>query len=212
MLVYNTEQMDEGEVPKTLDDLTDEEWNGRVVMAQPQFGTTRAHMGAIVALKGEQGARDWIEAMSAGGMRVVDSNSTVVRDVASGRADIGLTDTDDVWAGQRNGYPIGVVYLDHNVTNPGAGVDGGAMVIANAASPVAGGPNREEAMAFIEFIISEKAERMIAETDSHNVPVRPGLAEDYPEYRIPDPPGAMVLPVDLVVESIPPAMRLCEDM
>lgn len=212
VLVYNTQQMDESEVPTTLDDLTGDGWPARTVMAQPQFGTTRAHMGALVAIKGEGGAREWLETMEAGEMRLVDSNSTVVRDVASGRADIGLTDTDDVWAGQRNGYPVGVVYLDHEVTNPGVDVEGGAMVIANAAAPVAGGPNRDEAMAFIDFLISEKAERMIAETDSHNVPVRPGLAEAYPEYRIPDPPGAMVLPINLVVESIGLAMRLCEEI
>ena len=78
---------------------------------------------------------------------------------------------------------------------------------ANAASVVRGGPNPENAQRFVEFVASARVERMLAESDSHNVPVRSGLSGEFPEYRIERP---LSLPSEAVVRAIPIAMRLCE--
>jgi hypothetical protein len=39
----------------------------------------------------------------------------------------------------------------------------------------------------MEFLLSEKTGRMLAESVSHNIPVRSSLAKDYPEYAVEDP-------------------------
>ena len=39
----------------------------------------------------------------------------------------------------------------------------------------------------IDFLLSEQVERLLAESVSHNVPIRPGLAASYPQYAVPDP-------------------------
>ena len=39
----------------------------------------------------------------------------------------------------------------------------------------------------IDFLLSEQVERMLAESVSHNVPLRPGLAAHYPQYVVADP-------------------------
>ncbi|MEQ9617464.1 MAG: extracellular solute-binding protein [Phycisphaerales bacterium] len=210
VLVRNTTRVDDANAPTNIWDLTDPFWNNRVVMARPQFGTTRAHVAAMVALWGEEAAREWLTQMKANGLRLVDGNSVVVREVGAGTADIGLTDTDDAWSGRRNGWPIDLVYIDHQRRVQGftAG-EGGAMVIANAAAPIAGGPNPDEAQAFIRFLVSEQAERLLAESDSRNIPVGPGLAEEFPELNIENP---LRIPIVDITSAIPVAMRLCEEI
>ena len=52
---------------------------------------------------------------------------------------------------------------------------------------VAGGPNPQAAAQLIDFLLSERIERLLAESVSHNLPVRPGLADQYSEYAVPDP-------------------------
>ncbi|QKK07177.1 MAG: solute-binding protein [Planctomycetota bacterium] len=89
--------------PSRLRDLTGDRFRGRVGMARPRFGTTRGHMGALLATAGTAVFRAWLEAMAANGLRLYDGNSTVVRAVTEGELDVCLTDTDDVWAQQLPG-------------------------------------------------------------------------------------------------------------
>jgi len=209
VLVRNSMLVSAERAPQTLWELTDKKWKDRVVMARPQFGTTRSHIAALVVLWGEQAAGEWLALMHENGLRLVDGNSTVVREVGAGTAHLGLTDTDDVWAGKRNGWPVKTTFIAHDYDVSGIPVySGGAMVIANAAAPIVGGPNPTEAQAFIRFLVSERAERILAESDSHNLPVRPGLAEEYPDAAIERP---MRVPVRDVIEALSVGMRLCEE-
>src|SRR5690606_16122693 len=108
-IVYNTARMLESYIPQRLQDLTQERFRVRVRISRPQFGTTRGHLGYLLHECGEAGYRAWVEAMKANDIRVFDGNATVVRAVAQGEVDVGLTDTDDVWAGQRNNWPVDLV-------------------------------------------------------------------------------------------------------
>ena len=111
-------------------------------------------------------------------------NAGVVRAVADGEADLGMTDTDDVWAAQANGLKVELVYPRHGPDGePGAGT----LLIPNTVGLVAGGPNPEHAAALIDFLLSEATERLLAESVSHNIPLRPWLADEYPEWVVPDP-------------------------
>ena len=116
---------------------------------------------------------------------VPNGNAGVVAAVESGEADVGLTDTDYVWAAQAQGRDVQLIYPAHS-NKPGAtGI--GTLLIPNTVGLVKGGPNPQEARRFIDFLLSERVERMLAESVSHNVPLRPGLAADYPDFAVPDP-------------------------
>lgn len=39
----------------------------------------------------------------------------------------------------------------------------------------------------MEFLLSEQLELMLARSDSHNVPIRPALAEQFKAYAMPPP-------------------------
>ncbi|MFG0274442.1 MAG: extracellular solute-binding protein [Phycisphaerales bacterium] len=185
VVVYNTEFVSPEAAPRTMHDLLDERWRGRVGVARPAFGTTRGHMGLALEAWGEDAFRVWAQALQANGVRLYDGNASVVRAVASGEIRVGLTDTDDVWSGQRNGWPIDLVYVRHDLDGRAMGT----MVIPNTVAIVDGGPNAEAGRRLALFLLSERVERMLAESDSHNVPIRPEVAADFPAYSVPDPMG-----------------------
>ncbi|MEM9167913.1 MAG: extracellular solute-binding protein [Planctomycetota bacterium] len=184
VIAYDTRKIEDADVPRTLRDLAEPAWEGRVGMARPLFGTTVGHMATLVHLWGPGPTHSWLSAMEANGLRLYDSNSAVVRAIADGEIELGLTDTDDVWVAQERGWPIGAVY-ESDETGSAAGATPetvaplmgfGALSIPNTVARVAGGPNAPEAGAFIEFLLSPEGERLLMGSDSRNVPVRLDLA------------------------------------
>ncbi|MHC4427974.1 MAG: ABC transporter substrate-binding protein [Planctomycetota bacterium] len=176
--------------PRTWMDLTREEYRGRIVMADPRFGTTGGHLGAMKAfwdgrvMPGYYAA--FLEGLADNEVRLhPGGNAGVVQAVADGEADVGLTDTDDVWAAKTRGLGVHLVYPRHiaDTDKPG----GGTLLIPNSVALVAGAQHPEAAAVLIEFLLSETVERMLAESDSHNIPLRPSLAGAYPDHAVPDP-------------------------
>jgi len=214
VIVYAPSRVTDEDVPRTWTDLTRSYLAGRIVMADPRFGTTGGHLGAMKAYWDRAvgpayyqafllGLRDNEVRMLPGG------NAAVVQAVIDGEADIGLTDTDDVYAQLARGAEIAWLYPDHNREDESGN---GTLLIPNTVGLVAGGPNPEAGQRLIDFLLSETVERLIAESASHNVPLRPGLDEDYAAYAIPDP-----LRVDLRRaaaarrEAVSLAMRILTD-
>lgn len=196
VIVYATDRVDDP--PTTLDALTDPRWRGRVGIARPQFGTTRGHMAALLERWGPERFEAWLRALKSNGVRVYDGNSSVVRALAQGEIDLGLTDTDDVYAGQRNGWDVGLVLGD--------GADAGVpFVMPNTAGLVRDDPNPQHARELLAFILSERIERMLAESDSRNTPIRAELAR---ELGL-EPFGAEPVNLGAVSDRVPEAMALC---
>lgn len=175
VIVYSTQRVQDP--PRTLAALGEPEWTGRVGMARPQFGTTRGHVGALLHLWGQKNYQSWLLGLEYRRVRLYDGNASVVRAIAQGEIDVGLTDTDDVWAGQRNGWAVDLVYeADDLEAGQGGLPSPGAMVVPNTLALVAGGPNPDQGRALIDFLLSPRVESMIAASDSGNVPVIPGAA------------------------------------
>lgn len=105
-LVLNTNLVSMANVPTNLLLLTNAEWKGKIALAFPLYGTTSSHFMALRQHWGEPVWTRWCEGLAANGAKVVDGNSVVVRLVGAGEAWIGLTDSDDVAAGQRSGLPV----------------------------------------------------------------------------------------------------------
>lgn len=188
VIVYSTERVSPEEAPRTWLQLTRERWRGRVVMADPRFGTTRGHMGAFKVFFDGQlpGAYEaFLGNLAYNQVRLLTSgNAGVVQAVARGDADVGMTDTDDVWAAQRNGAKVDLVYPWHGEEGErGAGT----LVIPNTVALIKGAQNPAQAGQFIRFLLSERVERILAKSDSHNIPIRDTVKKDYPQYTVPEP-------------------------
>ena len=83
---------------------------------------------------------------------VEEGNSHVVRRVGRGEAWIGLTDSDDLAAGLREGLPIAAV-------DPGA--DG--LVIPNTVALIRGSPNPDNGRRLMDFLTSGRIQACLEE-------------------------------------------------
>ncbi|KPK80755.1 MAG: hypothetical protein AMJ81_11425 [Phycisphaerae bacterium SM23_33] len=179
VIAYNTRRVTPEEAPKRLEDLLQEKWKDRIAMAKPQFGTTGGCVSSWFVHYGQQRAEQILSGLKANRIQVLPSNSQAVRAVADGRADVCLTDTDDVYAAQRNGWPVARNFLSLG--------EAGALAIPNTVALVKGGPNPTEARRLVAFLLSEQVEEMRVRSESHNTPVRASLAQRFPQYAIPKP-------------------------
>jgi iron(III) transport system substrate-binding protein len=108
-LVINTNFITLAKAPKRFSDTTNEIWRGKVALAYPLFGTTSTHFHALRQHWGDAVWRNWCEALVANKPFLVDGNSVVVKLVSRGEAWIGFTDSDDIAAAQREGFPLAAV-------------------------------------------------------------------------------------------------------
>jgi iron(III) transport system substrate-binding protein len=154
--------------PASLLELTNGIWRGKVALAFPQFGTTATHLHALKQLWGEERWLTWCRALAANKPFIVDGNSVVVKQVGRGEAWIGLTDSDDIFAGQREGLPI--VALDgrarhsvradvppdgdgaHGVTRPTTDLMTETLLIPNTVAVIRNAPHPGRAQKLFEYL------------------------------------------------------------
>lgn len=171
VLAYNTQQLKRDEVPVKWRDIAAARWAGKLGVADPRFGTTRGHFAAMYAAWGEPEYVKFLgELKNVLQGRLLDGNATSAALVGRGELPLGATDTDDVYARQNRKEPIELVYPEMG--------DGGAMFIPNSVGLIAGAPHPEAARKLIDFLTSEQTERMLAKSDSRNIPVRESLRKE----------------------------------
>ena len=200
-IAYSTQRVPKDAIPRQLEDLLDARWKGRLAMADPRWGTTKGDIASWFAHYGPQRAREILEGLKANGVVPDGSNSTTVMKVSNGLADLAMTDTDDVYAAQQKGWPIGLAWLDQG----GEGV----LTFPHTAALVHGGPHPAEARALMSYLLGEAVEERIAAGEAHNTPVRPGLARKFEAYAIPKP---LDVSYDRVAEQLPAAERAIEEV
>jgi len=203
VIAYNPRRVPEP--PRSLAELTDPGWRGRIGMARPQFGTTRGHMGLLLLDCGAERYRAWAGSMKNAGVRVYDGNASVVRGIAQGEIDVGLTDTDDVWSAQRNGWPVELAYAGSACPVEGDG----PLLIPNTVGLVRGRPNPQSAQRLLDYLLSAQVERMMAQSDSRNIPLTTDLSG---EFRHLMPQGARRPDYTAVAEQIPRALEIWDEV
>jgi len=144
-LVIDTNKLSLAEAPRSLLELTNAVWRGKVALAYPLFGTTCTHFLALRQHWGAPAWENWCRALQANRLLLVDGNSVVVRLVGKGEAAIGLTDSDDIAAGQREGYPIVALPMNDET-----------LLTPNTVAVVRGCPHPGAAQKFYEYVQQPK--------------------------------------------------------
>lgn len=170
MIIVHTGQSPEGsERPASVLDLADPRFARRSCLANPLFGTSSMHAAVLFETLGEERARKFFGDFTANGGRMLSSNGEVKRRVASGEFAFGLTDSDDVNVALADGKQVGFIVPDQK---PGGH---GAVLIPTAAVLIRGAPHPEAARKLVDFLVSGKVERYMAECDAGHFPLRPGI-------------------------------------
>jgi iron(III) transport system substrate-binding protein len=144
-LVINTNQVSFASAPHSLFDLTKVTWRGKVALAYPQFGTTATHFHVLRQHWGDAAWQRWCRALAANGPLLVDGNSEVVKLVGQAHAWVGLTDSDDIADGQREGLPVAPLPMNQET-----------LLIPNTVAIVRGAPDLAAAQRLFEYLQSRQ--------------------------------------------------------
>jgi len=140
-IVVNTNLLALAQAPRSLREITNAAWRGKVALAYPLFGTTATHFLGLRQAWGLEPWETWCRALHANAPFVVDGNSVVVNLVGRGEAWIGLTDSDDIAAGQREGLPVAA-----------APVGPDTLFIPNTVAVIRGAPHPDEAERLFQYL------------------------------------------------------------
>ena len=175
VVAYNTEELSEGDLPDSIFEFTDPEWEGRIGWA-PTNGSFQAFVTALRVLEGEDRAREWLEGVQANDPMVYPDNLTAVEGVASGEVDVALVNhyyLFQVLEEQGEQVPVRNYYLKDG--------DPGALVLAAGAGILDSAENPRAAEAFLKYVLSEEPQQYFAD-ETYEYPLIEGVEtnEDLP--------------------------------
>ena len=171
VVAYNTEELQEGDLPDSVFGFTDPEWDGRIGWA-PTNGSFQAFVTALRVLEGEDRAREWLEGVQANDPFVYPDNLSAVEGVASGEVEVALV----------NHYYLFQVKEERGQDLPAAnhffdGGDPGALVLAAGAGVLDTAENPEAGREFLEFALSDEAQQYFAD-ETYEYPLVEGVEVD----------------------------------
>ncbi|AZB63697.1 Fe(3+) ABC transporter substrate-binding protein [Cereibacter sphaeroides] len=173
-IVYaSKERVKDGEVT-TYEDLASDKWKGRICTRSFTSDYNVALTGAVIAHHGPEGAKTWLEGVKANLARKPEGNDRdQVKSIWAGECDISLGNT--YYMGQMLADPEQKEWADSvRIVFPTFEGGGTHMNISGVAMTKAA-PNREAALKLMEWLASDEAQRIYAETN-HEFPVEPGVA------------------------------------
>ncbi len=177
VLLVNTKLVKEDERPHSLLDLTNARWKGRMVIARPQFGTSATMAACLFEVLGPDAAKRWYLGLRDNGVQIAPGNKQVAEWVGQGRAAVGVTDTDDALEELKTNPDVAMIFPDRDRPR---GERMGTLFIPNSVGIIKGGPNPEAARKLVDFLLSPEVEAKLAESDSHQIPLNPGVKATLP--------------------------------
>ena len=168
VLVYNTEMVTPDQLPASILDLTDEEWQGRVGWA-PTNASFHSNITAMRVLLGEEATEAWLRGMIANDVLVYPKNTPIVQATIDGEIAVGLV----------NHYYL-YRFLAEDATVTAAlhfFPDGDAGSLINVAGAAILNTSSRQGLAqrFILYLLGAGAQRYFAE-ETFEYPLAAGVA------------------------------------
>lgn len=168
VLVYNTDELQEGDLPADVFALTGPEWQGKVGWA-PTNASFQSFVTALRQLDGDEATRQWLEAMLANDVQSYDGNPAIVEAVGKGEIMAGLVNHYYLYrflAEQGESFPARNHYFP----------DGGADALINIAGAGIVNTSRHRAAAeqFLAYLLSPEAQQYFAD-ETNEYPLVAGI-------------------------------------
>jgi iron(III) transport system substrate-binding protein len=156
VVVYNTDELTEDELPDSIFDYTDPKWKGKIGLP-PTNASFQAFVSAMRLQEGDERTREWLEGIKANEPKFYEKNTPVVEAVASGEIQVGFVNHYYLYLvkEEQPDAPIANHFLE-------AG-DPGALVNAAGVGIIEGTNDQDAAERFVEFLLSEDGQRFYAE-------------------------------------------------
>lgn len=171
-IVYaSKDRVTAGEVT-TYEDLADPKWKGRICIRSGTNAYNLALTSAVIAHRGEAGAKDWLEGLKANLARRPQGNDRAqVKAIHAGECDISVGNT--YYMKQMLADPEQVAWADSvRIVFPKF-ENGGTHVNLSGMALTAAAPNKDNAIKLMEWLSSGTAQEIYAE-DNGEYPLKPG--------------------------------------
>ena len=182
LIYYSLESMDGTEV-SSYEDLANPDLKGRLCIRSSSNVYNQSLLSAMIAEKGEAEAEAWAQGLVDNFARdPVGGDTDQIRAVAAGVCDVAVANsyyyvrlmTSDKDDDQAVAKKVGWIFPNQN--------DRGTHVNISGAGVLKHAPNREEAIAFLEYLASPEAQRYFADGNNeypvvNGVPASSGLAK-----------------------------------
>jgi iron(III) transport system substrate-binding protein len=161
----------------TYEQLADPQWKGRVCIRSGQHPYNTALIAAFLAHHGEAQTEAWLQGIKANlGRSATGGDRDVARDIMGGICDIGIG----------NSYYVGLMRSGAGGPDQekwGAAINvilptfegGGTQVNVSGAAIARHAPNRAAAVRFLEYLVSDEAQKVYAEAN-FEYPVKAGAS------------------------------------
>ncbi|CRK58299.1 Ferric iron ABC transporter, iron-binding protein [Alloactinosynnema sp. L-07] len=169
VVVYDPDKIAEAELPKGIDDLLDPKWKGKIGFA-PSNASWQAFVTAIRVLRGEDGAKTWLEKFKANEPQKFENNLKIRDAVDEGKLPMGLSNH-YYWFEKARQVGIDKMRAKLHYIK---GDDPGSLVNAAGVGVLKLSKNKELANKFAEFLLSEESQRYFADKTAE-YPVRAGV-------------------------------------
>jgi len=201
---YNTERLQEDDLPASIMDFTDPEWRGRIGFP-PTNASFQAFVAAMLITEGEETTREWLEGIVANEPRQYEGNSEVVQGIADGEIDVGFVNhyyKYELEAEEGSELPVANHFF--------SGGDPGALVNVAGAATLATTDRPEEASRLIDFLTGPEGQEYFA-TETWEYPVIDGVD---PQAELPSLEEIESPELDLsdLGGTLEPALRLLADV
>ena len=173
IIFYSKERVENP--PQTYEELADPAWKGKICIRSSSNIYNQSMMAAIIETHGEEVARDWAAGIVENMARAPQGGDTdQLRGIVSGECDIAVSNTyyyarglaSDVDGLTSDIDSIGWVWPNQSGR--------GAHVNLAAAGIAANAPNKAEATALLEYLVSDEAQAQFANANNE-YPVKSGV-------------------------------------
>ena len=188
VVAYNPKLVDEKDLPKTVLDFAQPQWQGKVGFV-PTSGAFQEQAVAIIKLHGKEAAEEWLTGLRAFGM-VYSNNMVALKAVENGEVATVLVNNYYWFALQREKGQLDSKL--HYFT----GGDAGGLVTVSSAAALKSSKHPKEAQQLLAYMASEEGQRVITQT-SAEYPLHKGMTSDrgLKPFNELEPPN--VTPADL---------------
>ena len=156
VIVYSTELVSEDELPTSVMDLTDPKWKGRIGWP-PTNASFRTMVTAMRLMWGEDETRQWLLDMQVNEPGIFPKNTPIVAAAGAGEVAVGLVNH---YYLHRFIQEEGDDFAARNLFLKNGGPD--SLVMVAGAGILNTGENRENAEAFMRFMLSRVAQQYFA--------------------------------------------------
>lgn len=170
VLLYNPSLVGQDQLPHSILDLAQPQWQGKVAIA-PSGGDFQAIVSAVFAVDGDAAAQQWLAGLKRNA-KIYQGNVPILQAVNTGQVATGITYHYYWYRDQaEGGHDSANARLDFFGSS-----DAGAFVSVSGAGVVASTKHAKEAQEFVAYMSSTQGQQILADGDSMQYTVVPAVA------------------------------------